>query len=437
MKNLKFTLFSLFMALMVFTSCTNEEAVIDEQQTTEESASITKSLNELSQQFNQTGNFTTTNNPAGNIVFDFCFDFVYPLTLSYNNGSTVTVDGLGGLVNIILGSNENLFINGIAFPFDVETYSENSNTIEIVTINNEDEFVSLVENCGFDDIEVCECFEVFDPVCVEITDPNGEIFTVTYPNACYAECDGFTENDFVDTCEDDYYSGSTECFTLNYPLSIIINGDTVLINSQEELGNSLYDVYDFDFVYPFTVTLDNEEVITINTPEDIETILEDCYGDIDGGGECEECENTPVDLVCIQYTNEAGETVIEVFTNMCYAICEGFTENNVVNCEDDNNPSDCSEDAVASALVECQIWFATVNNQVYTYVFSSDGTVTVSLNNSAVTSGTWSLTNVNGTLTAIIIMDSENFSDEWSFYCDTPILIVVSSTFWNIESGCD
>ena len=91
MKNFKLTIFSLVIALMVFTSCTNNEPVVDNQQNTEESESIVTSLNRLSTQFDQNGNLTVSSNSSGNIIFDFCFDFVYPLDLSYNNGTTITV----------------------------------------------------------------------------------------------------------------------------------------------------------------------------------------------------------------------------------------------------------------------------------------------------------------------------------------------------------
>jgi hypothetical protein len=331
MKKFKFTLLSLIMVMVVFTSCTNDEPIVDEQQT-EESESITNALNRLSTQFDSSGNVTQTDNPAGNVVLDFCFDFVYPLTLSYNNGTTVSVDSLDSLVDIMIASTADLYIDGIAFPFDVETFNEDTNAIEIETINNEDEFIALLESCAFDEFETCECFEVYDPVCVEISDPNGETFTITYPNACYAECDGFTQEDFLDSCEGDYNpGGGIECFTLNYPLSIIVDEETIVINSDEEFSNALYNAYNFDFVYPFTVTLDDESVATINGSEDFEAILTDCYGDINAGNDCVECENAPVEPVCVEFTVD-GETIVEVFPNMCFVECLGFTQDDVVEC---------------------------------------------------------------------------------------------------------
>lgn len=278
-RNFKLFLLSFALIAAFFTSCTNDEPVVEEQNI-DESASITASLSQLSLQFNTQGNMIPNQNPTGNIVFDFCFDFVYPLDLSYNNGTTVTVNSLEDLVQVMINSTNDLFVNGIAFPFDVETYDDDADAIVVVTINNEDEFADLLEDCDFDQIDDCECFEVYDPVCVEVEAPNGETFLMTYPNACYAECDGFTEEDFAENCEEDYNCpGGIECFTFNFPLTIITDDDTeVTVNSQEELDNVLYNSYYFDFVYPFDVTLsEDQEVITINSEEEFEDILEECF----------------------------------------------------------------------------------------------------------------------------------------------------------------
>ncbi len=448
MRRFKFTLFSIAMAFMVFVSCTNNEPVFEEQQTTEESEAIVTSLNQMKSLFNDDGNLNNDENPAGNVVFDFCFDFVYPLDLSFNNGTTVTVADLDGLINIIFSSTENLFITGIAFPFNVETYNEDTNAIEIVTINNEEAFISLLESCSFNDFEECNCTEEYAPVCVQITGPNGETFTITYDNACYAACDGFTENDFAEDCEDDYYSGNTECFALNFPLSIIINDDTtVVINSEEELGTTLYDVYDFDFVYPFTVTLENDDVVTVNSSDDIENLLEDCYGEFNGN-ECEECENAAVDPVCIQYTSPEGETIVTVFPNMCYAECEGFTENNVVDCEN-NNPSDCSEQEVFDYLLECQ-WYMTTslyNTVNAEYVeFSQDGSLEIFGENSTEgITGTWGFLPPPTQVDVFIFFNvadspSELFSQlDWTVtQCSEDYIVLESGNeFIILERDCD
>ena len=61
MKNLKLALLSIFLIALSFTSCTNDEPVI-EPQNIEDSQSITTSLAQLKTQFNSEGNITPTNN---------------------------------------------------------------------------------------------------------------------------------------------------------------------------------------------------------------------------------------------------------------------------------------------------------------------------------------------------------------------------------------
>ncbi|WP_460219513.1 hypothetical protein [Psychroserpens sp. MEBiC05023] len=490
MKKFKLFLLSFVCIASFLTSCTNDEPLVEEQNI-EESESITTALTQLSTQFNAQGDVIPSQNVTGNIVFDFCFDFVYPLNLSYNNGSTVTVESLDDLIDVIINSTDELYIDGIEFPFDVEVYNDDSDAIEILTINNEEEFIDLIEDCDFDDFEPCDCDDEYDPVCVEVETPDGETFLITYPNECYAECDGFTEDDFAENCEEDYNCpGGIECFEFNFPLSIITDdGETIEVNSQEELDNELYDAYYFDFVYPFSVTLaEDGEVITINNAEELEELLEDCFGDNDFE-DCEECEDEAFDPVCVEFETPNGVTEIISFPNACFAECAGFDEEDFVDCEDnggcecpdeydpvcvevefdgqvvvytfpnacyaecegfdeddfidcEEQSSDCTEDEIADLLVGCQFWTVTIEGQEYTYVFTSDGTVTVSIANDTVTSGTWSVdTSPIGDVGVTIDTASGNFATVWIFFnCDNPEgPEVVSTTDWitNIESGCE
>ena len=70
------------------------------------------------------------------------FDFVYPITLSYNNGTTITVTSYEGLIEVLTSENENLYIEGISFPFQIVLASDGS----IITINNEDEFWEVLDS---------------------------------------------------------------------------------------------------------------------------------------------------------------------------------------------------------------------------------------------------------------------------------------------------
>jgi len=359
MKNFKVSIFSVLIVLLAFTSCTNEETIVDTQQNTEESESITTTLGRLSQQYDENGNVDQTNNPAGNIVFDFCFDFVYPIELSFNTDTTVTVNSLDELIDIYSSSTENLFINGIAFPFQVETYNENSNALEIETINNEDEFFSLLEDCNFDEIEDCYCTEEYDPVCVNVTDLDGELFTISYPNACYAICDGFTEDDFSEECEQDYDSGAGECFEFVYPISIILDeGDPVIVNSREELFNATYGAYHIDLVLPLDIIIEGDTVVTINDYDELEAIIEECFGDSYG------------DI-------------------------------------------DCSIEDITNTLVNCFWQIDFVDDDQYLYNLNSDGTYQVQSGDSLLTFGTWNIVTGNDTFYLTLNANTSEYSDEW------------------------
>jgi len=366
MKNFKLAIFSIAMVLLVFTSCTNEEIIVEPQQNTEESESITVTLDFMSNQFDASGNVVADENPAGDVVFDFCFDFVYPIDLSFNTGASITVNSLEELVEILIASTEDLFINGIAFPFQVETYNEDSNALEIETINDEDEFFSLLDDCDFDEAEDNACLDVYDPVCIDITDLNGDVFTISYPNACYAISDGFTEDDFSEECEGDYESGVGECFEFVYPISIVLDdGAAVTVNSREELFNATYGSHDIDLVLPLDIIIEDGTVVTINNYDDLEDVIEDCFGD--------------------------GYGVI-----------------------------DCSIEDITNILADCFWQIDFVNDDQYLYNLNSDGTYQVQSDDSLLTSGIWSIVAGNDTFYISLNADSPNFNDEWVITeCDT------------------
>ncbi len=77
--------------------------------------------------------------------YDFCFTFVYPITLSYNNGTTVVVNNSAELLQVAQGMTQNLYINGIYFPFDVQMADGS-----IQTVNNETEFSTVIHSCDTD-----------------------------------------------------------------------------------------------------------------------------------------------------------------------------------------------------------------------------------------------------------------------------------------------
>ncbi|MFK5982512.1 MAG: hypothetical protein QM499_06335 [Flavobacteriaceae bacterium] len=217
MKKIKLLFLSFIISMGLFTSCTNNE--IDSISDIQESESVQTVIDEMRTMYNSDGSDVESDHPTGDLIFDFCFDFVYPIELIYNNGTNVTVNSLEELITILISVNNDLFVVGIVFPFDVEVYNSDTNQIEIITINNEAEFIALLESCSFN--EPCDCDSEYAPVCVEVETPNGNTIIITYPNECLALCDGFTPNNFVD-CEND-----CNCPSEYEPVCVDVNGEII------------------------------------------------------------------------------------------------------------------------------------------------------------------------------------------------------------------
>jgi len=232
-------IFGFLLILVISIACTNDDSNIELAEV-HQSTSIQNALNQLRSYYHEDGTINEEMNPTNNLVFDFCFEFIYPLSLSYNNEVIVTVNSVDELVNVIINSSQELYITGVVFPFDVTLYDIESNELIVQTINNEEEFSNLIANCYFND--PCICTEEYDPVCVEII-ANDSLIVITFPNSCYAFCEGFTESDLVN-CEN-----NTECTI--YDLEVITGDCTsdntynMTINFQyEEIGEQeFFDLY--------------------------------------------------------------------------------------------------------------------------------------------------------------------------------------------------
>ena len=305
MKKFKLLLLSLVFSVGVFTSCTDNND-IDNLPDVQESETVQSVIAELRTMYNDDGTVISNDHPTGNIVFDFCFEFVYPVTLIYNTGATVEVNSMEELITLLINSTDELYIVGIEFPFNVEVYNPDTNEVEIVTINNEIEFATLLESCVFND---CNCTDEFDPVCVDIEE-NGQTFTITFPNSCWAECEGFTADQYY-TCE--------------------INDDCNCTDEYE----------------PVCVELPTGEVIEFNndclalcagfTPND--------FVDCDSDNDCN-CSDE-YEPVCV----EVDGAIIE-FQNYCYAECEGYTQQDMVDCDNDDD-DDCDISNLSVTIGEC------------------------------------------------------------------------------------
>jgi len=192
----------------------------------------------------------------------------------------------------------------------------------------------------------CNCDTVYDPVCVQPT-PSGPVFFFT--NDCFAECAGYTPEQFVD-CGDDCV-----CPDIYDPVCVLIVDidstgtiDSLLLTFSNacEAECAGYtpdqfaacdstdcvcpDVYDPVCVWLFDDIWQDTIIITFNNACEAE-----CQGfSPDQFVECtNDCNcDTVYDPVCVQPTPSGP---VFFFTNDCFAECAGYTPEQFVDCGDD------------------------------------------------------------------------------------------------------
>jgi hypothetical protein len=434
MKSIKLLFYSLFISTILLTSCTNDD--VSEVPDMQESVSTQLALNQLSNLYADDGTAIESMNPTGHLIFDFCFEFVYPINLMYNNGSIITITSNEELIEVLINMTDQLHIAGIEFPFNVEIYNPETNEIELLTITNETEFTNLLASCFFDNF--CECDDEFDPVCIEIIEANQPI-TVTFPNACYAECEGFTEEDFVDcgetSCED-------ECSQEEDPVCVEIvnpNGITEIITFLNACYAACEGFTVEDFLDCNSTDCDISELEIelgeTHTNETYQLTINFEYENTNGQEYFDLYVRNGVLLgyfqlselpLTIEHFPLSGRDYdyIKVCINDNSDCCEAI-EWEVPSCSAD----DCTEDIIASYLVECP-WDINASSGDYVYIFNSDLSFSITLSdNSYSTSGTYSLsTNASGEIVVTMLEEFNDFNHEWTFSnCDFANLQVTSS----------
>ena len=196
------------------------------------------------------------------------------------------------------------------------------------------------ENCGTDTTD-CDavCPGVFDPVCVETT---GAI--LTFQNMCFALCAGYDESQII-PCDTTITNCNNFTAILTQSDHQICAGDSVMISIIPQGGTPPYTYSGGDpinsgsgfVIYPTTTSTYTFEVtdaagcfVVLTT----EIFVEQCGTDTTG---CDACPAV-FDPVCVETTG-----AILTFQNMCFALCAGYDQSEIVQC---NTNTGCSDSLV-------------------------------------------------------------------------------------------
>jgi hypothetical protein len=209
MKKIKILVLLVTIAVATFYSCTDNNA-IENETITQKSIALRTTMNELkiSNNISDKNSNSTASNP-------FCFEFVYPITLSYNTGTTVTVSSLQGLLTILANENPSLYIDGISFPFQV------MHNGAIQTISTEGQYISLLMSCGFNSINT----DLLNSFCFDL------VFPITYIYEGDLEITITSQQELTTFLN----NPSNETAQLVYPISVNYNNQIVQIDNIYEL----------------------------------------------------------------------------------------------------------------------------------------------------------------------------------------------------------
>lgn len=220
-------------------------------------------------------------------------DFTYPLSITYTEDGTTEeiADGeaLGEAFAICVpdsGWNEDLFpvflisdLNSCyTLSYPLSTVDGQGNTY---VANDEDELVDLIANHP----------ELYFEFPFDLIDEDGNAQTATNEEELFnllILCDDTTTGGGGPVDTTDCWGGFNpfaDCFEFVYPISVLnLDGNTEVLEDEDEFINGLFNGTFLDFVYPLTVVDQDGTEIVVNDNAALEAIFDTCYGNGGNGG---------------------------------------------------------------------------------------------------------------------------------------------------------
>ncbi|MHA7058164.1 hypothetical protein ACWGOQ_0013160 [Aquimarina sp. M1] len=273
-----------------------------------------------------------------------------------------------------------------------------------------------------------------------------------------------------DGSEDNILDGSS-CFDVALPVMVYANGVEVTIDTEDdfELIEDIFDEFEDDideleFIFPITLIFSDFSEEIIQNDDQLEDLIDDCeIADEDDDIECIDFlypfsvsvfnENTEL-LETITFTNdrELYDFINDIdeddIVNVSFPITlvlsddteivisdledlEDVIEDAIDDCDENDSSDDDFTQVITSQLLEVQKYKDNQSNETnnyrgYIFDFSEDGTVAITLedndgddSNNVITNGTWTLrTRIDGGLNVTLDFGTEaplnKLNNEWN-----------------------
>ena len=270
---------------------------------------------------------------------------------------------------------------------------------------------------------------------------------------------------------DDNIVDSANCFSIDFPFTVVVNGMEITVTSEEDLDTveDIFDEFDDDddtleISFPVTIILSDFSEVTINSQEEFEDFADDCVGEneFDDDIECLDFVY-PITASVFNSNNELIDTITFNSDKDLYVFIDNLEDDDIVgidfpitvvlsdgtevsvsdlddledliddyedDCDEDDdydyNDDDCdncSTEQLSDFLTSCDGWYVKdlerndedLYEQYagYSFAFMADGTLTVTTETESF-SGSWEASGSGNDITvAISIGDLPDFSDNW------------------------
>jgi hypothetical protein len=273
---------------------------------------------------------------------------------------------------------------------------------------------------------------------------------------------------------DDNIVDNANCFSLEFPFTVFVNGMEITVTSEEDLDTveDIFDEFDDDddtieIDFPVTIVLSDFSEQEINSIDEFESFVDDCEGEneYDDDIECIDIQY-PVSASVFNANNELLDTITITNDKELYEFLEDLDEDDIVeidfpitvvlsdgtevsvsgldalediideaedDCDEDDdydyNDDDCdncSTEGLSDFITGCDGWYVkdlerndmelTEQYVGYTFTFSADGSITVETVADSYT-GTWESSGSGNSISVIInIPDLTDFNATWMLH---------------------
>jgi hypothetical protein len=220
MKNLiNFRLLFFFGMMLILGSCQKEDKEFIDETNNEETFTASSNLTTLLRSASQ------NNGTQDNIIDGSdCFSVVFPVEV-FANGQKLTLESINDLrlvQEIFDQFPSDTDVLDIVFPIQVVT--EDFTTIDVANAND---FASLISNCTNSIADTYACVDFVYPINCFIYNNNNE------------QTGSITLNDAHEWLDYLLYLQEGIYIAINYPMSVVVNGQTIVVNSNQELIDAI------------------------------------------------------------------------------------------------------------------------------------------------------------------------------------------------------